>query len=109
MKRLERIEEVISSLTIEDADAWQADPEKWIFCVERMEVAADDHDSEIQVYRMEEKLQSLIDARETNAKISTQILALICDGKTMQQAFDAVIGEGEFVALAGELYDALRK
>lgn len=43
-----------------------------------------------------------------NAAISAKILANVQAGMTPQQAFDAVIGEGAWMKLAGELYDALR-
>lgn len=43
-----------------------------------------------------------------NALISARILAHMAAGKTLPQAFDAVIGEGSYVALAGILYDKLK-
>lgn len=43
-----------------------------------------------------------------NAAISARILALMSEGQTLRQAFDAVLGEGAYTKLAGEVYDALR-
>ncbi len=43
-----------------------------------------------------------------NAAISAQIVAHMNAGKTIQQAFDAVIGEGAYMKLAGEVYAELR-
>ena len=43
-----------------------------------------------------------------NAKISAAILANIACGMALPQAFDAVLGEGAYAKLAGDLYDALR-
>jgi hypothetical protein len=40
--------------------------------------------------------------------ISALILAEVASGKTIQQAFDAVIGEGAYERLAGEVWEALR-
>jgi hypothetical protein len=40
--------------------------------------------------------------------ISALILAEIAKGKTMEQAFDAVIGEGAYKQLAGEVWEALQ-
>lgn len=44
-----------------------------------------------------------------NAQISAAILANVAAGMTIQQAFDAVIGEGAYMKLAGEVYDQLTK
>jgi hypothetical protein len=44
-----------------------------------------------------------------NAKISARILRQMSEGKTVQQAVDAVLGAGSFEKLAGEVYSALRK
>ena len=43
-----------------------------------------------------------------NAIISAKILAHVQAGMTLRQAFDAVLGEGAYSKLAGEVYDALR-
>ena len=43
-----------------------------------------------------------------NATISAKILAKMQAGMTVQQAIDAVLGEGTFMKLAGEVYDELR-
>jgi hypothetical protein len=43
-----------------------------------------------------------------NQAISALILAEVAQGKTIQQAFDAVIGEGTYEQLAGELWEALQ-
>lgn len=43
-----------------------------------------------------------------NAAISAGILALKQSGMTLRQAFDAVLGEGAYSKVAGEVYDALR-
>jgi hypothetical protein len=40
--------------------------------------------------------------------ISALILAEVAKGRTIQQAFDAVIGEGAYVKLAGEIWEALQ-
>lgn len=40
--------------------------------------------------------------------ISALILAHVASGKTIQQAFDAVIGEGAYQQLAGEVWEALQ-
>lgn len=40
--------------------------------------------------------------------ISALILAEVAKGRTIQQAFDAVIGEGAYVKLAGEVWEALQ-
>lgn len=45
---------------------------------------------------------------KVNAKISAAILANVAAGMTLPQAFDAVLGEGAYAKMAGELYDALR-
>jgi len=43
-----------------------------------------------------------------NAAISAKILANIQAGMPLQQAFDAVFGDGAYAKMAGELYDELR-
>jgi len=43
-----------------------------------------------------------------NQAISALILAQVAQGKTIQQAFDAVIGEGAYEKLAGEVWEALQ-
>ncbi|MDR6389182.1 hypothetical protein [Paraburkholderia phenoliruptrix] len=43
-----------------------------------------------------------------NQIISARILAEVAKGKTIDQAIDAVFGEGAYLKIAGELYDALR-
>jgi hypothetical protein len=43
-----------------------------------------------------------------NQAISALILAEVAQGKTIQQAFDAVIGEGAYEQLAGEIWEALQ-
>jgi len=40
--------------------------------------------------------------------ISALILSEVASGKTIQQAFDAVIGEGAYERLAGEVWEALQ-
>ena len=42
-----------------------------------------------------------------NTKISARILILIQSGKTLPEAFDAVLGAGAYEKMAGEVYDAL--
>lgn len=44
-----------------------------------------------------------------NAAISARILANIAAGMTIDQAIDAVLGEGAYIQIAGDLYDALRE
>ena len=41
--------------------------------------------------------------------ISALILAEVSKGKSIQDAFDAVIGEGAYARLAGELWEALQR
>lgn len=43
-----------------------------------------------------------------NAAISARILEEVEGGKTLQQAFDAVIGSGAYEKIAGELYEQFR-
>ena len=43
-----------------------------------------------------------------NAAISAKIIAHMNAGMTLPQAFDAVLGEGAYMKLAGEVYDELR-
>lgn len=43
-----------------------------------------------------------------NAAISAKILSNVANGMTLQAAFDAVIGEGAYMKLAGDLYDAIK-
>lgn len=43
-----------------------------------------------------------------NAKISAMIIAKMQEGLDIREAFDAVLGEGAYMRLAGEVYDALR-
>lgn len=43
-----------------------------------------------------------------NAEISARILALRAAGMTIREAIDAVLGEGAYKQIAGDLYDALR-
>ena len=40
--------------------------------------------------------------------ISAMILAEVAKGSTLDQAIDAVLGQGTYTKLAGEVYDALR-
>lgn len=43
-----------------------------------------------------------------NPKISAAILAHVASGKSLPEAFDAVLGAGAYAKLAGDVYDALR-
>lgn len=43
-----------------------------------------------------------------NAKISAMIISKMQQGMDIRAAFDAVLGEGAYMKLAGEVYDALR-
>lgn len=43
------------------------------------------------------------------AEISRRILEKVAQGMTLPEAFDAVLGAGRYEAMAGEVYDALRK
>jgi hypothetical protein len=43
-----------------------------------------------------------------NQAISALILAEIAKGKTIQEAFDTVIGEDAYAKLAGEVWEALQ-
>jgi hypothetical protein len=47
------------------------------------------------------------DMTKTQA-ISALILAEVASGKAIEQAFDAVIGEGAYQKLAGEVWEALQ-
>ena len=40
--------------------------------------------------------------------ISALILTEVANGKSIQEAFDAVIGEGAYQRLAGEVWEALQ-
>lgn len=40
--------------------------------------------------------------------ISALILSQVANGKTIQEAFDAVIGAGAYERLAGEVWEALQ-
>lgn len=40
--------------------------------------------------------------------ISAMILARVAQGQTLPEAFDAVIGDGAYERLAGELWEELR-
>lgn len=40
--------------------------------------------------------------------ISALILAEVAKGRTIQEAFDAVIGEGAYAQLAGEIWEAFQ-
>ena len=40
--------------------------------------------------------------------ISALILAEVAKGRTIQEAFDAIIGEGAYAQLAGEVWEALQ-
>ncbi len=44
-----------------------------------------------------------------NAAISAKILANMNNGMTLPEAFDAVMGAGAYMNLAGEVYSELRK
>lgn len=43
-----------------------------------------------------------------NAKISAMIIAKMQQGMDISEAFDAVLGEGAYMKLAGDVYDELR-
>lgn len=45
---------------------------------------------------------------EKNAAISRKILEKLAAGASIREAFDSVLGAGQFDAMAGEVYDALR-
>lgn len=40
--------------------------------------------------------------------ISARILAAMASGMELREAFDSVLGEGAYMKMAGEVYDALR-
>jgi len=44
----------------------------------------------------------------TNQIISARILVLMQRGASLPEAFDAVMKDGAYAKLAGEIYDALR-
>lgn len=44
-----------------------------------------------------------------NAQISQAIIAHVAAGKTLPEAYDAVFGEGAYIKMAGEMYDALNE
>ena len=44
---------------------------------------------------------------EMNAKVSARIIAELDTGKSLPEAIDAVLGEGAFMKLSSETYDAL--
>jgi hypothetical protein len=43
-----------------------------------------------------------------NYRISSEIMTARIAGKTVQDAFDSVLGDGAYDKLAGEVYDELR-
>ena len=43
-----------------------------------------------------------------NAAISAKIMTNVQAGMTLREAFDAVLGQGAYAKLAGDVYDALR-
>ena len=43
-----------------------------------------------------------------NAAISAKIVANVNAGMTVAEAYDAVLGQGAYLRLAGELYDQMR-
>ena len=43
-----------------------------------------------------------------NAAFSAKILAHMQAGLTLREAFDAVLGDGAYLKLAGEVYDELK-
>lgn len=43
-----------------------------------------------------------------NAQISAAILANVAKGMDLPTAYDAVFGEGAYIKMAGDIYDALR-
>jgi hypothetical protein len=43
-----------------------------------------------------------------NAAISAQIMSRVQAGQPLREAFDAVLGQGAYTKLAGDLYDGLR-
>lgn len=45
----------------------------------------------------------------TNQKISLAILSKVQSGTSVRDAFNAVLGQGAYEKLAGEVYDALRR
>jgi hypothetical protein len=48
-----------------------------------------------------------MNAANKNAEISRRILAKIADGMTLRAAFDAVMGEGRYDSMIGDLYETL--
>lgn len=44
-----------------------------------------------------------------NAVISARIIEQVNSGKSVKQAIDAVLGEGTFESVAGDLYETLTK
>jgi hypothetical protein len=45
---------------------------------------------------------------DLNTKITAAIVAKLTEGLDIRQAIDAVMGEGAYVKVAGQIYDALR-
>ena len=43
-----------------------------------------------------------------NVIISQRILSLVNEGMELRAAFDAILGQGAYEKMAGEVYDALR-
>ena len=43
-----------------------------------------------------------------NIRISAEIIKLVLAGQDVRQAFDAVMGEGAYNKLAGDVHDELR-
>jgi hypothetical protein len=48
-----------------------------------------------------------MNAANKNAEISRRILAKIAEGMTLRAAFDAVMGEGRYDSMIGDLYETL--
>ena len=48
-----------------------------------------------------------MNAANKNAEISRRILAKIAEGMTLRAAFDAVMGEGRYNLMIGDLYETL--
>lgn len=43
-----------------------------------------------------------------NRTIGTRIISLVCEGSSLRDAFDAVLGSGQYDALAETVYNDLR-
>lgn len=54
------------------------------------------------------KIAAMLNTTDKNAVITVAIGTLVKSGVDVQTAMDAVLGQGAYMKMAGEVYDALR-